>query len=245
MTEGELKKIRGYYHALLGMKQVFDDAADNKALSIGSAPVRELDREIRRIEGDFPGVLPTQNVEHLVSHRGQSDTYYDVAGVRSFIAIALARLKVAIDTSESTPVTETREFFFVKDLQLRKLLERDYSEIQRAYIAKCWKSVIILSGGVIEAMLLDVLLRNPGLPETASSAPQKPDVTKWDLADLINVCVELTLVSPGVEKLSHSVREYRNLVHPGNEIRNKLTFDAEEARIALEVLHIVHRDLST
>jgi hypothetical protein len=54
----------------------------------------------------------------------------------------------------------------------------------------------------------------------------------------------MKLVTPGVEKLSHSIREYRNLIHPGNEVRNQLHFDAEEARIALEVLSIVHRDLS-
>lgn len=243
MTEEELKKLRGYYHALLGIKQVFEDAADEA--TIGSASVGELNHEIDQIEADFPGFLPTFSTRDFVAHRGQSDTYYHVAGVRSFIARALARLKVAIDTPESTPVTQTREFSFVRDQELRKVLERDYSEIQRAYIAKCWKSVIILSGGEIEAMLVDVLLQNPGIAKTATKAPSKPDITKWDLADLINVCVELKLVSPGVEKLSHSIREYRNLVHPGNEIRNKLTFDAEEARIALEVLHIMHRDLST
>ena len=78
----------------------------------------------------------------------------------------------------------------------------------------------------------------------AESAPNKPDISRWDLSELINVAVELPLVTSGLEKLSHSIREYRNLVHPGNEIRSKLHFDAEEARISLEVLNILHRDLS-
>jgi hypothetical protein len=83
------------------------------------------------------------------------------------------------------------------------------------------------------------------LPALGSpKAPRNTDPTKWDLSDLINVAVDLKLVRTGVEKLSHSVREYRNLVHPGNELRNKLTFDAEEARIAIEVLDMVHRELS-
>jgi hypothetical protein len=92
--------------------------------------------------------------------------------------------------------------------------------------------------------LTDVLLQDPSLARRASKAPKDPDITRWDLSHLIEVCVELKLVSSGIEKLSHSVRAYRNLVHPGNEIRNKLMFDEEEARIALEVLHMVHRDLS-
>ena len=63
------------------------------------------------------------------------------------------------------------------------------------------------------------------------------------LKTLIDVSVELKLVSAGVEKLSNPVREYRNLIHPGNEIRSGLTFGAEEAKIALEILHMLHRDL--
>jgi hypothetical protein len=36
----------------------------------------------------------------------------------------------------------------------------------------------------------------------------------------------------------------RNLVHPGNELRQKLAFGHEEARIALEVLNMVDRELT-
>lgn len=145
----------------------------------------------------------------------------------------------------STPVTQTREFAFITDPELRRILERDYIEIQRAFIAQCWKSVIILCGGAIEAILMDLLLQNPSGAQAAAKAPRgRSDISRWDLADLINVSVELRLVTNAVEKLSHPVRDYRNLVHPGNEVRNNLTFGAEEAKIALEVLHIVHRDCS-
>ena len=138
---------------------------------------------------------------------------------------------------------ESREFPFVSDSRLRQIVERDYIEIQAAFAAGCWKSVIILSGGAIEAILLDILQRDPRAG-TASRAPRKSDPSKWDFSDLIKVSVELGLVSLGVEKLSDPVREYRNLVHPGNEIRSGLKFGKEEATIALEVLHMVHRDLS-
>jgi hypothetical protein len=39
------------------------------------------------------------------------------------------------------------------------------------------------------------------------------------------------------------VREYRNLIHPGNELRSKLTVGAEEARIAIEILNLIDREL--
>jgi hypothetical protein len=104
--------------------------------------------------------------------------------------------------------------------------------------------LIILSGGAIEAILLDLLLNNPGAQEAQSAPKGKPDLSRWDLNDLIKVAIELELVTGTVEKLSHPVRDYRNLVHPGNELRSKLAVDREEARIAIEVLNSLHRDLS-
>jgi hypothetical protein len=104
--------------------------------------------------------------------------------------------------------------------------------------------VIILCGSAIEAVLTDLLLKNAAQSQGSSKAPKSPDITRWGFADLIEVAVDLDLVTSGSHKLSHSVRDYRNLIHPGNEVRNKLTFDAEEAKIALEILHIIHRDLS-
>ncbi len=243
MTEEELKKLRAYYHSLLAQRRVFEDAA--KHHNIESVPVDVLTEELQRIEADFPGFLPQFNRMDFYSHGAEiGDVYYKISGIRSYLAAAIARLQVAIDTTEATPVTQTREFSFVRNAELRSILKRDYDEIQRAFIAKCWKSVIILSGGAIEAILVDQLQSEPGRATASKKAPKDADISKWDLNDLVYVAVLLGYVSPGAEKLTHSVRDYRNLVHPGNEIRKKLRFDSEEARIALEVLHIVWRDLS-
>jgi hypothetical protein len=248
MTDNELKRLRSYYYSLLDQQRMLDglSAGTQKRVYLYLAEFRVLEGEIRRIEEDFPDLLPPfMGQDFQIGRDAHGQIVYALSGVQAYLAGALGRLKVALETSESTPVTEAREFAFVSDAGLRKIIERDYSEIQRAYIAGCWKSVIILSGGAIETILLDLLQHNSGAAMGASKAPKgKTDLTRWDLSDLVNVSVELGLVTPGVEKLSHSVREYRNLIHPGSEVRNKLAFSTEEARIALEVLHIVHRDLS-
>jgi hypothetical protein len=243
MTSDELKKLRKHYHILLRQQPIFEEQSKS---NISEHSVNQVATTIRRIESDFPDLLPPFALNQFFSHRGGGDnvSYYVASGILSYLATALGILEVEVETDEGNPVTEIKEFYFIKDSGIRRCLERDYTEIQRAFIARCWKSVIILSGGAIEAILTDLLVENATKATQSQKAPKQKNITKWDLADLINVAVELDLVSSGVEKLSHSVREYRNLVHPGNEIRNKLAFDSEEAKIALEVLHIVHRDLS-
>lgn len=204
-----------------------------------------LTQEVNQLLVDFPDIVPSFKPADFLSHSHGKTRYYNLAGVRAYLESIIGKLGIEIEQEPDSPITEVREFSFISDTELRRVLERDYVEIQRAFISDCWKSVIILSGGAIETILLDVLKKDEAHARSAKSAPGISDLTKWDLSHLIDVAVEMKKVTSGVEKLSHSVRDYRNLVHPGKEIRDKLTFGKEEAKIALEVLHIVHRDLSS
>lgn len=78
----------------------------------------------------------------------------------------------------------------------------------------------------------------------SAKAPKQPDFTRWALNDLIEVCVDVKLVPIGTGMVSSATRQYRNLVHPGVEFREKVVFAKEEASIALNVLDMLHRELS-
>lgn len=240
MTEDELKKLRSCYHSFLELQRVLENTG---VLYLSESAFRPIADAIY-----FSGCSDTLPPFNESVFKEPLSIGYSRLGLLSYVALAVGKLRAAIDTPENTPVMEGREFPFVKSTELRKIIERDYIEIQRACITSCWKSVIILSGSAIETILLDLLLQHEPAAKTAAKAPKsknKTDLQEWDLSDLINVSVELRLVSPGVEKLSHSVRQYRNLVHPGNEISKGLWVDAEEARIALQVVNMVHRELSS
>ena len=243
MDSGQLKKLRQFYYSLLGQQRVLDSISNNV---IEGMTILSLEVELQQFQNEFPELIPPFNKEDYFMHLSASTNrrIYNLTGIRSYVAIALGRLQIAAEQPTGMPVTEERQFAFVSNSALRTIIERDYTEIQKAYISECWKSVIILCGGAIEAILTDLLIQNETAAKAAKSAPKNSDITRWDLSNLIDVAVELYLMSAGIEKLSHPIREYRNLVHPGNELRNKLRFDAEEAKIAVEVLNIVHRDLS-
>jgi hypothetical protein len=238
MNQEQNKKLRSYYHSLAGQQRFLDTFKGGLLIPFGA--LKPLFGELTLVQKDFPDLVPFQ----MELSQLEDDDQVNIIGVMGTLSMVLGRLQTALEESTDVPVTEKREFTFIGNSDLKAIIERDYEEIQRAFISHCWKSVIILCGGAIEAILTDRLLINKTAAISAKSAPKHSDITRWGLSELIDVAVELKLVSAGVQKLSHPLREYRNLVHPGSEIRNKLDFGAEEAKIAVEVLHILHRDLT-
>lgn len=245
------------------VEAVLDEFVQNLLRNISALGVKSLE-EIQVIANQAQQKLFTEAGGHLtqeVSFGGNLTTEYSELAIRGLHErfdrisehinrmISLHKLKGDQETpsakvGESAPSLEAKKFPFVKDVEVRAILERDYKEIQRAHEAECWKSVIILAGGSVEAILADLLLQMEAVAKASSKAPKGKEIKEWGFVHLILVSVDLNLVNPGVDKLTHTLREYRDLVHPSVEIRTKLKVDAEEAKIALEVLNMVHRDVS-
>jgi hypothetical protein len=238
MNQEQNKKLRSYYHSLVRQERFLNTLTGGLLIDFGA--VKPLFLELTLLKEEFSDLVPFDlKLDHL-----EDDEGVNIIRVMGLLSMVLGRLETALEESTNVPVTEKREFKFVSDSNLKAIIERDYEEIQRAFISQCWKSVMILCGGAIEAILTDLLLINKTAAMSAKCAPKGDDITRWGLSKLIDVAVELQLVSAGIQKLSHPLKEYRNLVHPGNEIRNKLYFGAEEAKIAVEILHMLHRDLT-
>lgn len=156
----------------------------------------------------------------------------------------LIRVQPAYVSTEGSPLVAANaiDFAFVSDSKLRGIVERDYSELQNLKSVSATKSRLIISGGLIEALLLDALRREEANARAAKKAEDRP-LDEWKLSTLIDVSVELQLISAGAQSFGHSVREFRNLVHPGREIKSSSKVALEEAEIAEKVLEIVIRDL--
>jgi hypothetical protein len=229
-------KVRGFYNSLVRQQRILEGLTGEQ---ISSGTFDVIEQVFYNINPLIEFALPPLN-----RHSLSAGISFDRVGVLMWLAGATAIIEsVQGDAAETNPVTEHLDFSFIAKAALRSIVERDFIEAQRAYIADCWKSVIILSGGIIETMLLDVLLAN-GHAGEAKCAPQGTDVRRWSLSDLINVAIELKLVEPSVAGLAQPVREYRNLVHPGVEHRKGIRPDKLEAESGLNILRIIQRDLS-
>lgn len=127
--------------------------------------------------------------------------------------------------------------------ELRAIAKRDLLELEAALKAGSIKTVLVLSGSILEGILLDRLITRRA--EAENLHPKSLPLEKWQLNDIIEISGKLDILpTETIAKFSHGLREFRNLIHPGRELRDKLVIAAEEARIGVEVLNIVFRTLS-
>jgi len=164
------------------------------------------------------------------------------------IAASFELLKDALERLIPEPMAEVElpekpDLSFLTSTDLRTIIERDYEEVQKTMVAGAHKATVVMCGSIMEALLLDALSKDEPKARGSSKAPASP-VKKWRLETLIDVAIDLGIIGPGADKLSHSIRQYRNLIHPSVEVRSRLKAENEEARIAIEVLRMIIRDLS-
>ena len=210
--------------------------AESSGNSVSS--LNALEDLVRHADQDIPGVLPEFSADAMRGRWLPAFERYELSLLRPWISAARARL-AKVPATTILPVVS--DLIFVSDADLRKCLEADIAELEVAHAAGCLKSTVVLCGASIEALLTDAIIRES--PDRRDP-PLRENLLEWGLQRLINKAIEWQLIRQAAAKFSDSVREYRNLVHPGRVLREQLTVDREEARIAIEILNIVCRDLA-
>lgn len=127
-------------------------------------------------------------------------------------------------------------FDFITDEEFRTTLEADYRELQSCSERQAWKAVLVLSGSIIEAVLVDYLL---------GQGQRKPDPRSMSLADLISRCRDEGVLSQRTADLSSAIKSYRNLIHPGRTVRLGERADREGATVAQAVIAMIVREVAS
>lgn len=124
-------------------------------------------------------------------------------------------------------------FDFISDKKFRDLLIRDYQELKNCIESKSIKSILVLSGSIIEAVLTEYFLQF--LP----NGKTETQILSSTLNDLIGWAVQEDVISEKEKNLAGVIKDYRNLIHPGREIRKGEKFDFDSAKISESVLNII------
>ncbi|MFC2113580.1 hypothetical protein ACFLTA_09960 [Bacteroidota bacterium] len=102
-------------------------------------------------------------------------------------------------------------------------------------------AAIFLSGSTLEGVILGVASQSPKVFNQAESSPKDKtgkvkSLSNWTLSNLIDVACEIGLLKEDVRKFSHSLRDFRNYIHPFQQVSSRFNPDEHTAKICWQVL---------
>ena len=121
------------------------------------------------------------------------------------------------------------------------IIESRLNEARATMSAGAYLSTIFLCGSVLEAVLLGAAQKEPARFNRASASPKAGDGSvkrfhEWSLAQFIDVACEAGLLKPDVKKFSHGLRDFRNYIHPYEQMVSGFTPDEHTAKVCFQVL---------
>ena len=128
------------------------------------------------------------------------------------------------------------------DYNITEILKIRIGEAESNIKVGCSLSAIILIGSVAEGILLGVATKYPRDFNTVNRAPTNRNDGKvkpfnaWTLNDFIESAYELDIIHEDVKKFSHVLREFRNYIHPYQQLCSKFSPNIHTAAICLQVL---------
>jgi hypothetical protein len=123
----------------------------------------------------------------------------------------------AISSEKDGSITD---FTFISDQRIRTIVERDYQELNRLDAQFAPKSILILSGGIIEGILTDAIITKGTWDFDECRGRQLKDLIYRAKTDGIIVH----------DTLADVIKAFRNLVHPAREIKDSVDPNLVEIR---------------
>lgn len=159
--------------------------------------------------------------------------------------------KVEIDDCDIAEETENdflnREFndVNVKGIGLEGVVS-DVLQYRIKEIEKCFSSgsplaVILLAGSTLEGIFLGLAIQYPKNFNMSKSSPKDGNgkvkqFHDWSLSAFIDVARDVGLIQHDTQKFSHSLRDFRNYIHPFEQMSSGFNPREHTAKICLQVL---------
>ncbi len=129
------------------------------------------------------------------------------------------------------------------------IVEARLNEVGVTLGAGAHLSVIFLCGSVLEAVLLGAAQQAPATFNQAKATPRAANGSprpfpKWSLARLIDVSCEVGVLNVDIKKFSHGLRDFRNYIHPFQQVSSGFTPDEHTAKVCFQVLKAALADLA-
>jgi len=175
-----------------------------------------------------------------------------------------------VEAASSGAAPRPRRFAFVHNAELRPVLEQAWDDSRDALDRGQFGLALILSSGVIEAIITDALehrgswiadcgpdpaiqsaIRDPESAIRDESAIRNPQsamtmtgrIADWSFDERVAAAEKAGLIRGGCARLPPLARRYRELTDVNGELRQDASVSERDARVTTQVLHVVMRDL--
>jgi len=184
------------------------------------------------------------------NNNGKTDTRFDDC---QKIVERLLGKTVPQETTEKEFLEKDFGGISLKNLRIEStvlpILEERLSEVVRCVQGKNHLSAVILCGSILEGALLGTVQMYPSVFNQAKSSPKDKAgkvkrFTDWSLSEMIDVACECKFLSVDVKKFGHALRDFRNYIHPYEQMASHFSPDHHTAKICLQVLNAAIADLS-
>ena len=135
------------------------------------------------------------------------------------------------------------------DSSFEKVIQQRLDEIHKSLQSEASLSVIFLCGSTLEGLLCHVAAQNLHKFNASESAPKKNGKTTkqlrdWTLDNLINVAYKENFIKLDIKKFSHTLKDFRNYIHPRQQASDNFNPDTHTAKISWQVLQATIANLS-
>jgi hypothetical protein len=216
---------------------------------------------IDRIPGELIDLDGAQYCEFLSCQAALHDTIKTwetqdkslsyVSGLPRLNPITLIRRALA-KCPDSHPAPSTPGLEFIPDPEYRASLRDDLSQTNKALLNGEWKAATVLAGSLVEALLLSQLHQSESTRISEAVLKLRTDgklkgpekaLEEWHLSEYIEVALQLGLVTEDSAKQARLAKDFRNLIHPGREIRKNQSCNRGTALTAVAAVEHVIQDL--
>ncbi|MCW7471739.1 hypothetical protein [Leptospira kanakyensis] len=128
----------------------------------------------------------------------------------------------------------------IKNDKIRSHITLDLAELEICYKNNCYKSVVILSCGIIESILYDIVSNTSRLKSKIENFEKR----NIGLEELIKLSKSENLLNENTILIINKIREYRNTIHPNSYIRTDLSISENIAEIANACVKEIFKNLA-
>jgi len=144
--------------------------------------------------------------------------------------------------------TAKLDLMFVKDNEVRAVLEDYYSQAEKAFSAGSYLGALVACGSVVEGLLTWALLlqEEQALKSVGARKDKQGQVRplrEWNLSNLIDVSNELNLVGKAAKQAAWALKDFRNFIHPYNLLQQSARPNQALAMSAMAAVSEITRSL--